>query len=120
MGVIKDSYNEDPVSKLSDRIRHLYDICLILRHDEYRSFVSGKEFNPLCDLCIEDERAGLFLSAEYFDKALIEAPLFSQFNDWRASINATYTGIFSDLVYGDLPTMDEIEKAFDFIKGHLK
>ncbi|MEE8059029.1 MAG: nucleotidyl transferase AbiEii/AbiGii toxin family protein [Pseudomonadales bacterium] len=31
LGVIKDSYHENPVAKLSDRIRHLYDICMILK-----------------------------------------------------------------------------------------
>lgn len=52
LGIIKDSYNDDPVAKLSDRIRHLYDICLILRKDEYRNFVQSDAFKPLCDLCI--------------------------------------------------------------------
>jgi len=54
LGVIKDSYSEDPVPKLSDRIRHLYDICLILRHNEYRAFVASDDFKSLCDICIED------------------------------------------------------------------
>lgn len=120
LGAIKDSYNEDPVAKLSDRIRHLYDICLILKNDEYRDFVASEEFKSLCDLCIEDEKAGFFAYSDCFEKPLIDAPLFSQFKDWRLSLNATYTGTFSDLVYGDLPTMDEIEEVFDFIKGNLK
>ncbi len=60
LGVIKDSYNDDPVAKLSDRIRHLYDICLILREDEYRGFVQSDEFKSLYNLCIEDEKSSFF------------------------------------------------------------
>ncbi len=120
LGVIKDSYNEDPVAKLSDRIRHLYDICLILKHDEYRAFVASEEFKPLCDLCIEDEKAGFFEQSDCFEQPLIDAPIFSGFGNWRSSLGATYTGTFSDLVYGDLPTMSDIEEAFSFIKGNLK
>ncbi len=120
LGVIKDSHNEDPVAKLSDRIRHLYDICLILKHDEYRSFIASDDFKPLCDLCIEDEKAGFFERSDCFDKPLIDAPIFSEFGNWRASLDATYTGVFSDLVYGDLPAMSDIEEAFAFIKGNLK
>ena len=120
LGVIKDSYNEDPVAKLSDRIRHLYDICLILKHDEYRDFVTSDDFKSLCNICIGDEKAGFFAYSDCFDKPLIDAPLFSKFKDWRPSLNAIYTGIFADLVYGDLPTVDEIEEALYFIKENLK
>lgn len=120
LGVIKDSYNEEPAEKLSGRIRHLYDICLILKHDEYRDFIIGKDFKPLCNICIEDEESGFFGYSDCFDKPLVDAPLFSNFKDWYLSINSTYTGIFADLVYGDLPTMDEIEDALSFIKKNLK
>ncbi len=120
LGVIKDSYNEDPVAKLSDRIRHLYDICLILKHDEYRDFVASKEFITLCNICIEDEKAGFFEQSNCFEQPLINAPIFSGFENWRTSLGATYRGTFSGLVYGDLPTMSDIEEAFTFIRGHLK
>lgn len=119
LGVIKDSYNEAPAAKLSDRIRHLYDICLILKHDEYRNFITGKDFKPLCELCIVDEKAGFLIDSDCFERSLIDAPLFSQFSDWRTSLNTTYTGTFSYLVYGELPTMDEIEHAINFIKENL-
>jgi len=120
LGVIKDSYNEDPIAKLSDRIRHLYDICLILKHDEYRDFVTSDDFKSLCNICIEDEKAGLFAYSDSFDKPLIDAPLFAKFKDWRPSLNATYIGVFADLVYGDLPTMEDIEEALYFIRENLK
>ncbi len=119
LGIIKDSYNDDPVAKLSDRIRHLYDICLILREDEYRNFVQSDEFKPLCDLCIEDEKAGFFEYSDCFEKPLIEAPLFSNFERWRNSLDATYKDTFSDLVYGDLPDMDEISDALALLRKRL-
>ncbi len=120
LGVIKDSYNEDPAAKLSDRIRHLYDICMILKHDEYRDFVTSNEFKSLCNVCAKDEKAGAFEYSNCFEKPLIDAPLFSRFEDWRSSLGATYTGMFSGLVYGDLPSMNEIEGALDFVKKNLK
>jgi len=119
LGVIKDSYNDDPVSKLSDRIRHLYDICQILKHDEYRKFVASEDFKPLCELCIEDEKAGFFVYSNCLEHPLVDAPIFSEFGDWRASLGAIYTGVFSSLVYGELPTMNEIEETLSFIKENL-
>jgi len=120
LGVIKDSYSDDPVARLSDRIRHLYDICQILKNDEYRDFVVSDDFKLLCDICIEDENTGFSVQSDCFKQPLIDAPIFSEFGSWRVSLNATYTGIFSDLVYGDFPSMSDIEEAFDFIKENLK
>ena len=48
LGVIKDSYHDEPVAELSRRIRHLYDICLIMREKEYQDFCRNEEFSTLC------------------------------------------------------------------------
>jgi hypothetical protein len=120
LGVVKDSYSDDPIARLSDRIRHLYDICLVLRHDEYQNFVASNEFKSLCDKCIEDEKAGKFKHSDCFEKPLANAPLFSDFEAWKSPLNVTYMGVFSDLVYSDLPDIDEISDALDFLRKHLK
>lgn len=120
LGVIKDSYDENPVARLSDRIRHLYDICMILRHDEYKNFIQSEEFMPLCEICIQDERAGFFKYSDCFEKPLKSAPLFSEFKTWRPSVEITYNGLFADLVYGDRPTMDEIAQAINLLRDGLE
>lgn len=119
LGIIKDSYNANPVARLSDRIRHLYDICLILRQDEYRAFVQSDEFMPLCTICIADEKAGFFEYSDCFKKPLADAPLFSDFEKWRSPLEATYRGIFADLIFGDMPDMDEIVQALGFLRENL-
>lgn len=120
LGLIKDSYNEHPAARLSDRIRHLYDICLILRQDEYRAFVQSDEFMPLCAICIADEKTGFFEHSDCFEKPLADAPLFSDFEKWRSALEATYRGIFADLVFGEMPDMDEIVRALYFMCETLK
>ena len=120
LGIIKDSYDDDPVAKLSGRIRHLYDICLILREDEYRQFVTSNDFLPLCQQCIDDEKAGAFDGSSYLENPLSEAPLFSHFEQWRPRLEATYNGIFSNLVCGELPDMDEIVGALVVLEEALQ
>lgn len=119
LGIIKDSYYEDPVARLSGRIRHLYDICQILKLEEYRAFIKGDEFPLLCIACIEDEKRGFFDYADSLGKPLGEAPLFARFKEWRPALQTTYSGTFSDLVYGDVPPMDDIEETIDFLKGYV-
>ena len=118
--IIKDSYSNDPVAELSKHIRHLYDICLVLRHDEYQDFIASNEFKSLCDKCIEDEKAGGFENSNCFEKPLVEAPLFFDFEIWCNSLNETYTGVFSQLVHGDLPDIAEISDALALLRKHLK
>lgn len=120
LGSIKDSYDADPAKKLSGRIRHLYDICLILREDEYRDYVQGEEFESLCTACIEDEKSGFFGNSDCLEKPLADAPIFSDFADWRTTLDATYKGTFSNLVYGELPDMEEVVSTLHFLHKQLK
>ncbi|MBW7876969.1 MAG: nucleotidyl transferase AbiEii/AbiGii toxin family protein [Candidatus Cloacimonetes bacterium] len=119
LSIVKDSYSENPELRLSNRIRHLYDICLILRRNEYRTFVQSDEFMKLCLTCIAEEIAGSFNRSECFDKPLVEAPLFSKFNQWLPALNRTYTTSFKELVFGDLPAMSEITETITFLRENL-
>ena len=119
LGVIKDSYYENPVERLSDRIRHIYDICLILREEEYKNFVQSPEFVTLCKFCILDEKSGVFGKSDYLKKPLVDAPLFTEFSNWRTSLETTYDGVFADLVFGEKPEMDEIIVALSFLHDNI-
>lgn len=119
LGMIKDSYNEEPTERLSVRIRHLYDICLIMREDDIQSFLSTDEFKAMFDTCIEDEKAGFFDYSDCLEKPLADAPLFSEFENWKPSLETTYNGVFSDLVYGDLPQMEEIAEKLGVLHKSL-
>ena len=68
---------------------------------------------------IKDESTGAFEYSDCLAKPLADAPLFSEFESWRPSLESTYKGIFSDLVYGDLPDMDEIVSALTLLKDCL-
>ena len=120
LGMIKDSYDDDPAAKLSNRIRHLYDICLILKSDKYRAFVESPEFKSMCVACIEDEKSGFLAGNLCLEAPLHAAPLFTNLSDWRTSLENTYSTIFTQLVYGELPSMDEIFEGIQFISENLK
>ena len=116
---IKDSYADDPEDRLADKIRHLYDICLILRDEDLRGFVEGEDFRSLCEICIEAEKNGIFDGAELLEKPLTDAPLFNEFSKWKSSLDKTYRGVFAELVYGEMPSLDEVEEALLFIRSNI-
>ncbi|MCK4706273.1 MAG: nucleotidyl transferase AbiEii/AbiGii toxin family protein [Gammaproteobacteria bacterium] len=120
LGIIKDSYFEDPIVRLTIRIRHVYDICMILREPANRNFVSSDDFNGLCQSCIADEiESWGEEQAAYLKGGLYAAPLFNKFDKWWPALESTYTNDFADLVYGDLPDVAEIKDTLSFLHKEL-
>ena len=120
LGIIKDSYFEDPIARLTIRIRHIYDICMILREPANRNFVSSDDFSGLCQSCIADEIESWGEGqTAYLKDGLHAAPLFNKFDEWWPGLESTYTNNFADLVYGDLPDVKEIKDTLDFLYKEL-
>src|SRR5262249_32736623 len=118
--IVKDSYCNDPLGALSKHIRHLYDICLILKQDNYQNFVRSHFFESLISKCIADERRSSVRTSLCLEQPIINAPLFSNFKNWREFLKKIYHGDFANFVYGHLPTLDEIEDSLMFIKENFK
>ncbi|MEJ2682142.1 MAG: nucleotidyl transferase AbiEii/AbiGii toxin family protein [Gammaproteobacteria bacterium] len=119
LGVVKDSYKDDPVAALAKRIRHLYDLHFILGLEEYQDFLCSDAFSVMCETCIQDEKDGFFGYSDCLEKPLIEAPLFSGFSEWSTKFQQIYEGDFADLVYGELPPLADIADTLNFIKNSL-
>jgi len=120
LGLIKDSYSDNPITQLRARIRHLYDITMILRNEEYRHFIESNEFESLCKLCIEDESETWNNEKSHWLKTpLNKAPLFRNIDTWWSELRSTYEDIFADLVYGDLPKFEEIKDTLDYVQANL-
>lgn len=121
LGIIKDSHSADPVARINKRIRHIYDVCMILKIPENRAFVSGAEFGGLCRRCIAEELESWGEEAAACLKTpLYTAPLFNKFDQWWPEIENTYKNSFADLVYGALPDVEEIRETLGFLYQELK
>jgi len=116
LGIIKDSYFENPIARLNIRMRHLYDVCMILKEKPNRNFVQSEAFSELCQRCIADEIESWREEQTAYLKAPLQAgPLFNKFDEWWSELENTYTTTFADLVYGKLPDVDEIKDTLDFL-----
>lgn len=118
--LIKASYSSDPVTELSVNIRHFYDLCMILREDEYKAFLKSDDLLSICQAAVQDDRAGNFQHAEHLDKPLNKAPLFDQFSEWMPALEPVYRDDFARMVTGDLPAISEVQETLRSIHRHLK
>ncbi|NOR65076.1 MAG: hypothetical protein GQ468_03580 [Candidatus Scalindua sp.] len=113
------SYDQDPISRLSTGIRHLYDINKILKQGKFRDFIFGQEFPVLVDACLVQE-ADCFGKEEWHDQPLGHAPIFEKIDEWAPSLKTAYTGEFEDMVYGDLPGFGGVVDSVKLIRDSLK
>ena len=118
--MIKASYSQEPVARLANQIRHLYDICMILRQNSFEQFIMSKNFKALCDKCLQNELLEFVKTSDCLKLPLKAAPLFSQFSVWKEKLLPTYKNVFALLVNSELPELNEIESNLGLIHRQLK
>ena len=120
MGLVRAGYEDNAVDDFRRRIRHFYDIVMILHQPVYREFVTSEAFLRL----IEDVKAADKLSmpnaAVWLDLPVTDAKVFADTEALWQAIKSEFHGSFKDMVYGDeLPSDDDVLEALSTIKTAL-
>lgn len=109
MGLVRASYEQDPIPELRRRIRHFYDIAMILRQPAYQSFASSDKFAPLIQQVMASDRRSMPGAERWLSDAPADALIFADTESSWKSIRDEFRGNFRDLLYDeDLPSDDEM------------
>lgn len=112
MGLVRAGYENDASADFSRRIRHFYDIAMILRQDRYQNFVASPSFGAMVRAVKDSDRQTIPDAAKWLDPRLSDAPLFANTERLWNEIRAEYHGTFKDMIYGDsMPGDKEILAA---------
>lgn len=118
LGLVRASRSEDPVQALSDKIRHIYDLCKIKRDAHYSQLFYSDELLVMIDLVIQADREQFGDAGTWLDQPLHETVLFSQPIETWKNIRGVFHGAFSELVYdGDLPSDEEVIGLLSSLAG---
>lgn len=109
--------------ELGDKVRHFYDITLLLRHVEIDTFLrEDEQFFPLMRLAIQSDidHAGN-RSLNWLREDLGSNLPFSNFEMCWGGIESVYFGAFQKMITKDehTPTSEEIQSCFALIKSRL-
>lgn len=115
--VARASYEGE--AELQKKIRHFYDIHLLLQRAEIRAFVASDAFDEMMEIVKEDDSDNVQFNEEWAGKALLDAPVFQETSEILARLESYYHRTFRSLVYGELPDIQEIEKTLLLLKGRL-
>lgn len=119
IAVIKCSYANSPAQELSKKVRHLYDIHMILQQNDYVNFIKGEEFKFSCSQCIRKEVEGNFNNSECLIHPLSEAPIFTNLNNLQPTLKIAYEQGFNSFVYGDFPSIADIFNSLELVRTCL-
>ncbi len=120
MSLVRFSYTENPIIELNNKIRHIYDIHMILGNKEFNTFFKSNEFDKLLLRVANDD----IISFKNNNNWLLNHPktaiIFSDTIDVWSKIKTTYFTTFKELVYGELPHEAAILRTLRILAERLK
>ena len=122
-GIIRASFKKpDDHSDLKKKIRHLYDITMLLRDNAISKFVSSGEFLKLYEQVKADDLAVSEEQASYAKMNPLDAPIFKSTSDVLKELTTTYEVQFMSLVYKteNAPTIKELKAALEIVKKEFE
>ncbi len=120
MGLVRAGHEADPLAEFRRRIRHVYDIVMIMRMGGYQRFVASDAFAEMIVAVKESDRGSMRGAAKWLDPPLREAMIVADAQSLWSDIRSEFQGSFGDMVYGDaLPDDDEVLACLTLIGASL-
>ena len=120
MGLVRAGHEVDAIAEFRRRIRHFYDIVMIMRETEFRDFVDSEAFAAMISEVREWDRRAMPGAAAWLDPPLQDAPIVADVERVWNDVRAEFRGSFKDMVYGNsVPDDDEVLACFASIGASL-
>jgi hypothetical protein len=120
MSLVRFSYSENPIGDLNNKIRHIYDIHILLKNKEINSFFYSDNFDEMLQKVGRDDIFSFKNNNEWLKEHPVSALIFNQPKNTWEQLKNTYIGNFKELVYGGLPTEIEILETLEILSERLK
>ncbi len=119
MSLVRFSYTERPIDDLRNKIRHTYDLHLLLSEGELSEFFDSVDFESQMVTVAEDDVASYRSGNEWLVHHPKDALIFRDLESIWSQLTPTYTGSFRDLVYGGFPNEKDVKLTLKRIKERL-
>lgn len=120
MSLVRFSHTQEPITDLGNKIRHTYDIHLMLKDDSLNSFFQSEEFDTMLLRVANDDVTSFKNNNEWLANHPKTAIIFSETAGTWNKIKAVYIGSFSELVFGEFPDETEIMKTLTSVSDRLR
>ncbi|OQX81192.1 MAG: hypothetical protein B6D64_02285 [Bacteroidetes bacterium 4484_276] len=120
MGLVRFSFSEKPIEDLNNKIRHIYDIHILLKDIPIYDFTNSIDFDEMLLKVGNDDVSSFKNNNNWLKKHPVTAIIFDKPESTWEQLKNTYNGNFKELVYGELPTDMEILVTLKTVSERLK
>lgn len=118
--LIRASYAGNPIEKLKNKVRHIYDLERILQAESVYDFLFSPDFFSTIEQVKSDDSDNHEFQGDWLSQSLMSSVLFDDINGTWEKLEATYNNEFAPLVYGELPDSEKIKTALKVIAIRLE
>ncbi len=108
MSLVRFSNTDQPYTDLANKVRHIYDIHMMLKDPEVADFFDDDEFDKMLTLVGSDDVLSFKNNNEWLKIHPKEAIIFADPGGTWEAIKAPYRTSFQELVTGELPDEKEL------------
>ncbi|KAA8474467.1 hypothetical protein F1649_22150 [Arcticibacter tournemirensis] len=119
MSLVRFSYSDQPYVDLANKIRHIYDIHLMLENKEVATFFASSEFDEMLVKVGSDDVLSFKNNNEWLKIHPKEAMIFIDPESTWDAIKTPYRTTFRDLVTGELPSEESLIITLEKVASRL-
>ncbi len=120
MSLVRFSHTSTPYEDLSKKIRHVYDLNMMLKDDAIVSFFESEIFEQMLNVVGNDDVTGFKSNNQWLSNHPSQALIFKSPADTWSKIRSTYQTSFKDMLTGTLPAeedlVDTLSRFFERLK----
>ena len=120
MSLVRFSYSDNPINDLRNKIRHIYDIHILLKDNAINAFFNSTDFDKMLQAVGNNDVQSFKNNNEWLKEHPVSAIIFDKPEFiWKQLENIYNTG-FKELVFGELPANNEILETLKIVSGRLR
>ncbi len=121
MSLVRFSYDEDAITALRNKIRHLYDLYKLLQDETLNEFFHSAEFEQMVNKVGEDDIISYKNNNEWLKHHPKNALIFADAKNVWSNLAPTYEGAFKNLIFdASPPASDELFTFLSSVYERLK
>jgi len=119
MSLVRFSQTEEPYKDLANKVRHIYDIHMMLKNTEVANFFNSPVFDELLIKVGKDDVVSFKNNNKWLTNHPADTIIFKYPEETWDKIKATYRTTFKDLVMGVLPGEEDLVTSLKIIYARL-
>ena len=120
MGLVRFSQTEQPFIDLANKVRHIYDLHMILKKTEISNYFNSPAFYDLLISVGKNDMVSYRNNNYWLKNHLAEAIVFSKPEETWDRIKNNYRTTFRELVIGQLPPESDLVTTLKTIHSRLQ